>query len=756
INGGSGQQNLGASIARGDFNCDGLTDVAMSLPTATIAPSTEHYRGGGGVVIYYSYQDPGPCFDEDNQPQLCPIEFKTDGVPLPTNSYPNPTLVYYEPKANDVNFGVTLTTGNINGDCFRRSGTPAGGSCSSLFAPSATVTTLKNIHSCDDLVVGTKNNEFFVIYGDPANGLVSGSGASTDGDNELTCDPVSNTCRPVRISPPSSGYSTGTNSRFGQTFALGDFNNDGFDDLAITAGRSGPNMPPDILILRGSSQGLYPAMQTSGAHGLIRPGVTAGLETYGPIADTDQFGLALGVAFNSRKCENGGGYLYRGASVPRHQKGADFTKCDDLVIGSPGRANGRGSIFTCKASIPTSGTDRQQITNWICDEHYPDDLEDGARYGQVISGSPNLLGYPLSNIKSKPTDTAQEKPEIAGSVFVGAPSARVDYGSSAFPGAGKVYGYYITPLSTHASAGGIQGILGTGPHTVRAVNQAPCDRLNANVSSVGGLLHHCEHQLLSMSPPQSGANFGASISFVPMQESKLLDDPSLQMLAVGVPKRNIQNASGTQTLISGGSVLLFRPDLSTIGYEGGTKIPGPQRSYGQELDNTCTATCTWYAGGISPFGPSIFYSPEVAAGANFGLAGVVGGDFNGDSQGDVLIPAPNNDLPTPRNGGVYLFTSDGGFSPTETVPMKVLNANLGFEGNYNFEEAKVIGDLNGDGYEDIVTHINGNGIWSVVVYYGSPNGLITFPKPSKTAMGTQPLLLSLKSDSGFGTAFYSA
>ncbi|MBK7960969.1 MAG: hypothetical protein IPK04_07025 [Bdellovibrionales bacterium] len=121
-----------------------------------------------------------------------------------------------------------------------------------------------------------------------------------------------------------------------------------------------------------------------------------------PLLTSDSFGKALGVLYDSRKCVNGnpGGVVYR-TTEPPPRKGYDLTKCDDLVIGSPGRSSNRGSIFTCKAGVQATTGDKQQIPSWTCLEHYPTELAGtSSYYGASLLGVKNLNGYPIWNIKS--------------------------------------------------------------------------------------------------------------------------------------------------------------------------------------------------------------------------------------------------------------------------------------------------------------------------------------------------------------------
>jgi hypothetical protein len=504
------------------------------------------------------------------------------------------------------------------------------------------------------------------------------------------------------------------------------------------------------------------------------------------LAATDKFGYSLGTAYNSRMCmdnyPNGVTYRDNGltAAAASRPKGFDFSKCDDLVIGAPGRSSARGSIFTCKGNPDlTVGGDKKRVGSWTCAEHYPSGLANGAQYGTSILGVKNLNGYPVNNISGLDAANAlYETPDTPGAVFVGAPTATV----SGVASAGTVFGYYITPLSTDYDEGGIQGILSfqgsalvsnsasstSTAHTYSSTG-IPCDRYNANVrrKTPNTTLFSCNHQQLFMNPLEANAQFGLTMGAVPSKT----DDPtspesSPKMVAIAAPYRSIFKSDGTSGT-NAGSVYLYRTDVSTFGSEGLRTITQAHRNVSRETPlstsaasynkvPTCTTDCTWYSGGLSPYAPSIFYPNALTANANFGLGGIAGGSFNNDFEGDVAISAPNQDLPTPKAGATYLFYSNSGFIPSENTPAVTLSPTAGLEGSYNFQDAKSVGDLNGDGYDDVVTHINANGVWSIVVYYGSASGLVKSALPSKTATGVMPLLLNIPTDTKFGQAFFPA
>ncbi|UOF00186.1 hypothetical protein [Bdellovibrio reynosensis] len=748
VGGGLGMQELGYNVSVGDFNCDGLKDVAMAAPRATPYVSERHYESGGAVVVYYGYDAP-PGFDANGNPIDPAPTLKTDVSPSADNSFPNAQLIYYTGLSSNTRLGQRLSVGNVNGDCFSRytdladSKANRVGLCDDLFTPAtppANINKIKKIYTCDDLAIQTAEGSVFVVFGDPVKGLVTGSGGNSYGLNEATCDPTSFKCRPAKYKN-STTYNV-------ESIVFGDYNNDGYDDLAMAVQLN--TSVRQVHVLRGDRFGLLPVSNAK-THAIIdAESLALGDLTDGTFVGksvTEDFGGAIGTAFNSRKCVNNGSWVFRTTPAPA-EKGYDFTKCDDLVIGVPDRAAGRGSIIVCKGDMLDSGTDKQKILGWTCKESYPDVAGGGSPeathinvlgYGASILGIPNQNGYPLTNIIGAVNTT----PNISGAVFVGAPRSTVSGSTTA----GAVFGYYMTPRSNDFTTGGILGILAP-QQDITAVNRIACNARNTNVTT--GALQHCENQVIHTSPAESGVQFGYSLGTMDDIESVSRGLPSF---AVSAPYRTVASSDGKKQLMNHGVIYLYKPDVSALGYEGATRIDSPQLSDDDSLG--CTTGCTWYSGGVNPFGASIIYAKDLTAGAMFGFGGAGGADFNGDGTGDLFTSAPFQSSPTYYNGAGFIFNSNGSFASSVSVPDKTLNVNFGKELNYHFERAKIIGDVNGDGYDDMAAHISVANTVELAIYYGSSSGLVTSPDPARSpaAVG-EPLKLVVDLDPGFGKEFY--
>ncbi len=160
---------LGQALATGDFNNDGFTDVVMGIPNRNV-----FLQNTGAALVMY-----GDFFATNN-----------------TNS----TLLTGFPNTNDI-FGSSLATGDFNNDGF------------------------------DDLAVGAPDKNYInpstsavvdqagaiVIYYGAASGLsISGQFIDAHDDSEI-------------------GSDRQAFAHFGLTLAAGDYNQDGFADLAVGA-----------------------------------------------------------------------------------------------------------------------------------------------------------------------------------------------------------------------------------------------------------------------------------------------------------------------------------------------------------------------------------------------------------------------------------------------------------------------------------------------------------------------------------------
>jgi len=106
--------------------------------------------------------------------------------------------------------------------------------------------------------------------------------------------------------------------------------------------------------------------------------------------------------------------------------------------------------------------------------------------------------------------------------------------------------------------------------------------------------------------------------------------------------------------------------------------------------------------------------------ANAGAAAVALGDVNGDGFGDFAVGAPNYDGPDPgqiNGGAVFVFL--GGPGGPSASPQQSFYSTLGSFGT----AVAPAGDVNGDGYHDMLVGVPYAADGRAYLYLGSPSGL---------------------------------
>jgi hypothetical protein len=127
----------------------------------------------------------------------------------------------------------------------------------------------------------------------------------------------------------------------------------------------------------------------------------------------------------------------------------------------------------------------------------------------------------------------------------------------------------------------------------------------------------------------------------------------------------------------------------------------------------------------------VISTQDTSYGASFGTFVAGAGDVNADGYADVLVADPfHNSNQLIGNGAVYLYLGGPG-GPATTPDWTVIGAQEGSTMGY---PAAFAGDVNGDGYDEIIVselrYIVNNAISAtgrVLVYLGSPTGPAVTP-----------------------------
>jgi FG-GAP-like repeat len=132
---------------------------------------------------------------------------------------------------------------------------------------------------------------------------------------------------------------------------------------------------------------------------------------------------------------------------------------------------------------------------------------------------------------------------------------------------------------------------------------------------------------------------------------------------------------------------------------------------------------------------------------DFGYA-VALGDFNGDGYADLVVGAYQSSLVAE-----YLSTGTGGIVTSNGGQTAIVNSPIGSD---NFGCSVAVGDVNGDGYDDVAVGANITGIAYVyqsggssgIVNGGSPTSTIQGPTAANTSFGL-PVVLADQDGDGF-------
>ncbi len=723
---GYGSQEAGQSVASGDFNCDGKNDVAFGVPYASQYGSEDHLPSKQGrVVIYYDLKE-GSDPETATRKQIITFDVSRE---------------YSKSIARNLMLGTKLFVGNFNKDN------------QSTNQNQDADPQLKSKFRCDDLVIASGQGPIFVLYGKRDVGNVLGGLNYT---NETTydinppgsCDSSNNVCSPGLY---YVGSTAGTNAtRLGRAFTAGDYNGDGFLDLAVSTTNQG------IWVFRGSIYGLMAPKSYNSNNQFVNTG-DGQYVGYPYIPNTSNINTTS-VQTPSVNTLGWGGTGFGASLGTFHNAYYDVrTKRirSVLLIGNPSAANG-GRVHAC---IPTSGTlvtplsfDEDTLSTgnfrWDCTRsltppaapnattgfgsqiasienalrYQPSDFicnEFGDGFGNCNDTTTNL-GFPGAFAVSDPTHATDQKVFVYYGVNSpqGAQADRAAYGVARnnllinlFR---SVNGTSNVPLYADGQA--------INPMAVKTGTDQPCESVN------NGASERCHIQKIKH-PANYNCGFGVSMSFVPgsvLSDSTVAKD---SILAVACPYRSISSSDGN-TYTNVGLVQLFY-----------------QNSYNNSNLITVNGVDRASDGFSNSLTISLDYLGELKNDIRFGLGGIAGGpSFATDdlldysSNSDIFVGSPGfskkktvNNVPVSivNNGAVFSFFSHGGtfrrYPLGENGPNPSLwhefSQSYSQESDYKFHQAVSTGDLDVDGNGDVAVRINRGSKNSWRFYFSNNNSV---------------------------------
>jgi hypothetical protein len=261
VTGVADDDHFGAAVASADFNRDGYADLAVGSPNDSRTASST----GGVNVLYGSAKGLRGAGGQYWQPA-------SSGLPAGSR------------------FGTSLATGDFDGDGYPDLamgqpdpgrvlvvlGSPAGLSQAGLMLAAEPSTT--GFYG-QALAAGDLNGDGFeeLIVGAPLHD------ASTDWAGAVFIHAGSSSglaAKATLVTPPDVGLAGAGSSNFGRTISTGDFNADGFDDVAV--GAADGMVGGFVAVLPGSGVGAAVStavIWTQDTHGV--PGVSEGRDSFG-------------------------------------------------------------------------------------------------------------------------------------------------------------------------------------------------------------------------------------------------------------------------------------------------------------------------------------------------------------------------------------------------------------------------------------------------------------------------------------------
>ena len=754
--GGFGSQKAGTSVAIGDFNCDGHSDLAVGIPEAMTLDVNGQPARLGRVIVYYDFvHAQSPALSRSQE-----ISF---------NFTLNGSLV------RDLRLGTKLQVGNFNGD--NEATNSGGGSGSAL-------------NQCDDLAISSGFGPMFVLYGTRNNFGDDGGLNFIDADSYVVNPPSaciggsSNTCASPAVY--LAGSSTSKN-HLGSSYTTGDYDGDGFQDLAL-----GTDL--GVWVMRGSSEGLVlPRDLSSSTDKLSLLGsnniaVNPGFGSYLPlpylasspgVTTNDGIGFsgnqALNTLTNVSWGRSGFGSVLGTLHNAWYDCSAENAGYDDCATGT-GRVRdvlligggSTGDVNVCKPGnggvgpygTLSSGLDSATGFKWDCSGRLQMKTSAGSvlkGFGSSMASIPNALQYKANEfITGSTSSTGYDNPnDLSNPQKLGFPGA-VAIGDAG----GNVYAFFGVARPAIPTAVPYQPSVSNSARfklgmamnqyldslLLRSATDDATTVVTANPCSPGspgpaGGAESCKIQKIT-SPlgTSSDGSFGSVLAEITGYTPTTNEYPREENLAIASPSLSAKSADGT-TYSSVGKVRIFRQNSllqgSTSTYTGNSSTSG--------VNGVTVTEVHRYANGFNTGSSSTLDFDDYTASRplyssiRFGSGGIAGGALYSSAYTDVVVGVPGyksrktlasgGTVDVVDNGAAMVYFANGGQllksrpgDAADFAPFHVLDQSYGQESDARFNQAVSIGDaISGDGFPDLAVRVSQGSSNSIQLFKGGPN-----------------------------------